>query len=185
MARTPKNVQANPHVTSPAVVDLSVDLETEPSGQSVAGLPDPVDAPLEGEEHKLAEDAADAAGIGSAHGDSSDASVSLVEMVHVDELHPDEAELLELGIKLAELGDPEQERREAAARTNAIREQMKQYEQGFRKSLSAAQDEERAAFQRSLDLGPKIAQLKADIQKVQARIESAAAAPAPMPGDSA
>jgi hypothetical protein len=140
------------------------------------------DSLIHSAEGDSAEDAADAAGIGSAHGDSSDALAPIVETVHEHELHPDEAELLELGIKLAELGDPEQERREAAARTNAIREQMKQYEQGFRKSLSAAQDEERAAFQRSLELGPKIAQLKADIQKVQARIESAAAAPA---GDSA
>jgi hypothetical protein len=165
--------------------DPSADSTAQAPEDGAAALPDPVDAPLEGEEQKLAEDAADAAGIGSAHGDSSDALAPLVETVHVDELCPDEAELLELGIKLAELGDPEQERREAAARTNAIREQMKQYEQEFRRSLSAAQDAERAAFQRSFDLGPKIAQLKADIQKVQARIESAAAAPAPTAGDSA
>jgi hypothetical protein len=126
MARTPKNVQANPHVTSPAVVDPSAGLVTEPSGQSAAALPDPVDAPLEGEEQKLAEDAADAAGIGSAHGDEpTHAIATLVEEVHEAELHPDPelaglmAREIELRAKLSQLGDPLARRRELDAAIEA------------------------------------------------------------------
>jgi hypothetical protein len=198
MARTPKNVQANPHVTSPAAVDPSADLATEASGQSAAALPDPVDAPLEGEEHKLAEDAADAAGIGSAHGGeptdpASDAAPDVVDEVRtldvqilsiaepagevMDEIH---TERLKLELRLDELGDPIARRRVLAQKIEDEIEDHKHEEKAHTKRLGALRYELKLEEERGQDQLEEIrlANIRLDQLKVLAEQKAAAIAEA-------
>lgn len=198
MARTPKNVQANTHVTSPAAaaVDPSADLVTEPSGQSAAELPQPVDAPVEGDEQKLAEDAADAAGIGSAHGDqptdliveaadpeSAADPISAAEFeiqLAGEPVDPIQAERLQLELRLAELGDPLERRRQLARKIEEEIEDHKHEEKAHAKRLGALRYELQLEAERGqAELEEiRLANIRLDQLKVLAEQKAAAIAEA-------
>ena len=101
--------------------------------------------------HEQDQDAADAAGIGSAHGDSSDALAPLVETVHEHELHPDPemasliAEEIELRATLEQLGDPLARRRELDAAIEAeiasFKDQQKAHAQRLGQLRQSKNDE--------------------------------------------
>lgn len=161
--------------------DPSADLTAQATEDGAAALPDPVDAPLEGEEQKLAEDAADAAGIGSAHGDSSDALAPIVETVHEHELHPDPelasliAKEIELRATLEQLGDPLARRRELDAAIEAEVASFKDQQKAHAQRLGRLRQTKNDEFEKGQQALESIQHINTQLADIEAKGQARAA----------
>ena len=163
--------------------DPSADLTAQAPENGAAALPDPVDAPLQGEEQKLAEDAADAA----------EFDIQLAG----EPADPIQAERLKLELRLDELGDPLARRRELAKKIEDEIEDHKHEEKAHAKRLGALRYELKLEAERGQDELEEIrlANIRLDQLKVlaeqkaaleaQSSAEAARSAPARIAGDSA